>query len=33
MKKIDSFISAFEKLLITLAEKEAEAESDSWDND
>lgn len=32
MKKIDSLIPAFEKLLNTLIEKEAEAESDSWDN-
>lgn len=28
----DSFIPAFEKLLHMLVEKEAEAESDSWDN-
>lgn len=28
----DSFIPAFEKLLNTLVEKEAEAESDSWDD-
>lgn len=31
-EKIDSLIPAFEKLLNTLIEKEAEAESDSWDN-
>lgn len=29
----DSFIPAFEKLLHTLIEKEAEAESDSWNHD
>lgn len=29
----DSFIPAFETLLHTLVEKEAEAESNSWDND
>lgn len=29
----DSFIPAFEKLLGTLIEKEAEAESESWDDD
>lgn len=29
----DSFIPAFEKLLETLIKKEAEAESDSWDDD
>ena len=29
----DSFIPAFEKLLDILVEKEAEAESDSWDDE